>query len=61
MRRFKSPEQPQRFLEPFGAVGDHFRVGRYRAAAAVRRQLLVERHSTWREVVGLQWPTEQAL
>ena len=31
-----------------------FRVGRYRAAAAVRRQLLAERHSTWQEVVGLQ-------
>jgi putative transposase len=28
MRRFKSPEQAQRFLGPFGAVGDHFRTGR---------------------------------
>jgi putative transposase len=28
MRRFKSPEHAQRFLEPFGTVGDHFRVGR---------------------------------
>ena len=54
MRRFKSPEHAQRFLGPFGAVGDHFRVGRYRTAAAVRRQLLVERHSSWREVVGLR-------
>ncbi len=53
MRRFKSTEQAQRFLEPFGAVGDHFRVGRYRAAAAVPRQLSVEGHSTWRLVVGL--------
>jgi putative transposase len=54
MRRFKSPEQAQRFLGPFGAVGDHFRVGRYRASAATRCQLLVESRSTWREVVGLQ-------
>jgi putative transposase len=54
MRRFKSAEQAQRFLGPFGAITDHFRVGRYRAAAVTRRELLAERHSTWREVVGLR-------
>jgi putative transposase len=54
MRRFKSAEHAQRFLGPFGAIGDHFRVGRYTTVAATRRQLLVERHSTWREVVGIQ-------
>jgi len=54
MRRFKSPEHAQRFLGPFGAVGDHFRVGRYTAPAGTRRQLLVERQSTWQEVVGIQ-------
>jgi putative transposase len=54
MRRFKSPEHAQSFLGPFGAVGDHFRVGRYRTAATVRRQLLVERHSNWRQAVGLR-------
>jgi putative transposase len=53
MRRFKSAEQAQRFLEPFSAVGDHFRTGRYRAPASARRQLLAERSRTWREVVGL--------
>ena len=53
MRRFKSPEQAQRFLGPFGAVGDHFRTGRYRAAAIARRQLLAERQRMWREVVGI--------
>jgi putative transposase len=53
MRRFKSPEQAQRFLGPFGAVGDHFRVGRYRNPAAARRQLLAEQRRTWRDVVGL--------
>jgi putative transposase len=54
MRRFKSPKHAQSFLGPFGAVGDHFRVGRYRAPAEARRKLLVERHSTWRVVVGLR-------
>jgi putative transposase len=53
MRRFKSPEQAQCFLGPFGAVGDHFRAGRYRAPAADRRRLLADRRRTWREVVGL--------
>ena len=54
MRRFESAEQAQGFLGPFGTIGDHFRVGRYRARAATRRYLLVERHSSWREVVGLR-------
>ena len=53
MRRFKSPEQAPRFLGPFGVVGDHFHTGRYRMSAYARRQLLVERRRTWREVVGL--------
>ena len=53
MRRFKSPEQAQRFLGPFGIVGDHFRIGRYRTPAITRRQLMTERRRTWREVVGL--------
>ncbi len=53
MRRFKSPEQAQRFLGPFSAVGDHFRTGRYRTPAVARRQLLTERRRTWRAVVGL--------
>jgi putative transposase len=53
MRRFKSPEQAQHFLETFGAVGDHFRTGRYRTPAVARRQILTERRGAWREVVGL--------
>src|SRR6266852_4613781 len=48
MRRFKSAEHAQRFLEPFGAVGDHFRTGRYRTPANTRRQLLAERRGTGR-------------
>ncbi len=35
MRRFKSAEQAHHFLGPFGAVGDHFRTGRYRNSAPV--------------------------
>ena len=54
MRLFKSADHAQRVLGPFGAVGDHFRVGRYTTAAAARRQLLVDRHSTCREVVGVR-------
>ena len=53
MRRFKSAEQAQRFLGPFGTVGDHFRTSRDRNSAPARRQLLAERRGTWREVVGL--------
>jgi hypothetical protein len=53
MRRFKSPEQAQDFLGPFGAVGDHFRTGRYRTPAISRRQLLAARRRTWRDLVGL--------
>jgi putative transposase len=53
MRRFKSPEQAQCFLGPFGAVGEPFRTGRYRTPAADRRRLLADRRCTWREVVGL--------
>ncbi len=51
MRRFKSPDQAQRFLGPFSAIGDHFRVGRFRSPAPARRLLLSERSRTWREVV----------
>ena len=51
MRRFKSAEHAQRFLGPFGAIGDHFRTGRYRNPASARRQMLADRSRTWREVV----------
>ncbi|MGI9149215.1 MAG: DDE-type integrase/transposase/recombinase [Chloroflexota bacterium] len=51
MRRFKSAEQAQRFLDPFGAIGDHFRTGRYRNPAPARRQMLADRSRTWCEIV----------
>jgi putative transposase len=51
MRRFKSAQHAQRFLGPFGAIGDHFRTGRYRNPAPARRQLLADRSRIWQEIV----------
>jgi len=53
MRRFKGPEQVQRFLEPFGPIREHFCPGRHRLAASSYRASLTARFATWREVVGL--------
>ena len=53
MRRFKSPEQAQRFLAPFGPIAEHFRPGRHRLKAEHYRQEMACRFQTWREVSGL--------
>lgn len=53
MRRFKSAEQAQRFLAPFGLIGGHFRVRRHRLKADHYRQEMGSRFRTWREVSGL--------
>ncbi len=53
MRRFKSPEQAQRFLEPFGPLRAHFCPGRHRRSARAHRAILVDRVATWREVTGI--------
>ena len=53
MRRFKSAEQAQRFLAPFGLIGGHFRVGLHRLKAERYRQEMGSRFQTWREVSGL--------
>ncbi len=47
MRRFKSPEQAQRFLEPFGLIREHFCPGRHRLPAARHRAILTARFATW--------------
>jgi putative transposase len=52
MRRFKSPLQAQRFLEPFGPIREHFSPGRHRLSAARYRAALRQRFVTWREVTG---------
>ena len=43
LQRFKSPEQAQRFLEPFGPIYDHFAPKRHRLGAVVVRQELAKR------------------
>jgi putative transposase len=53
MRRFKSAEQAQRFLTPYGLIGGHFRLGRHRLKAEYYRQEMGSRFRTWREVSGL--------
>jgi putative transposase len=53
MRRFKSAEQAQRFLAPFGLIDGHFRLGRHRLKAKHYRQEMGSRFRTWREVSGL--------
>jgi len=52
MRRFKSPVQAQRFLEPFGPIREHFCPGRHRLSAAQYRVALRQRFVAWREVTG---------
>jgi len=53
MQRFKSPEQAQRFLEPFSTVCNHFRLRRHRLTAAAYRQLMDEQRQIWREVTAV--------
>jgi putative transposase len=53
MRRFKSPEQAQRFLGPFGPIREHFCPKRERLGAAACRRTLAERFATWRAVTGV--------
>ncbi len=53
MRRFKSAEQAQRFLTPFGLIYEHFRLGRHRLKAEHYRQEMACRFQTWREVSDL--------
>ncbi len=54
MRRFKSVESAQGFLDAFSRVGNLFRPGRHRLTAAAYRATMRERVATWREVVGLR-------
>ena len=53
MRRFKSPEQAQRFLEPFGPIREHFCPGRHRLSAACYREILATRFAIWHAVTGV--------
>jgi putative transposase len=53
LQRFKSPAHAQQFLEPFSAVGNHFRPRRHMLPAQQSRQLRTDRFQQWREVVRL--------
>ena len=54
MRGFKSAASAQRFLGAFASVGNLFRPGRHRLAAAAYRATMRERVATWRDVAGLR-------
>jgi hypothetical protein len=53
MRRFKSPEQAQRFLEPFGPIREHCCPGRHRLSAGCYRAILALRFATWSDMTGV--------
>ena len=50
MRRFRSPEQAQRFLSVHGVVQNLFRVGRHLVSSANHRMLRDRSFCVWREV-----------
>jgi putative transposase len=53
MRRFKSPEQAQRFLSVHGPINNLFRLGRHLLPARHYRTLRTRAFATWREMTGL--------
>ena len=52
MRRFKSANQAQRFLEVHGVVISHFRPRRHLLKAEEYRRLRHERFHLWNEITG---------
>ena len=54
LQRFKSPEQAQRFLEPFSAVCNHFRPRRHLLTAEQYRRIRAERFGQWRAAARLR-------
>jgi len=53
MRRFKSPEQAQRFLSIFDPIATYFRTHRHRLSAARYRALREKKFAMWDEVAHL--------
>ena len=53
LQRFKSPEDVQQFLSPFGPISNHFRPRRHLLPAPEYHQLLQTRFAEWRDVTGL--------
>jgi putative transposase len=52
-RRFKSPADAQRFLEPFGPIRQHFCPARHLLPAADYRASMAERCAGWDELTGI--------
>jgi putative transposase len=52
MRRFKSAEQAQRFLDPFGPIREHFCPGRHRLSGSDHRTILFARFAIWSDLAG---------
>lgn len=52
MRRFKSAQHAQRFLEPFGPIQEHFCSGHHLLSAPTYRATLRRRFAVWHEVTG---------
>ena len=53
MRRFKSAEHAQRFVEEHGIVASHFSPRRHLFSAADYRNLRSKRFKIWNEVTGV--------
>ena len=56
LQGFKSAEHAQCFLEPFGQVGNHFRLRRHLLCADQRRALMNECFHIWHEVTATAAP-----
>ena len=53
MQRFKSPEQAQRFLSPFGPIYKHFKPRRHLMKATDYRSLIEDRFQVWQDVTAV--------
>jgi putative transposase len=52
MRRFKSAQHAQRFVEVHGIITSHFRPRRHLLSTALYRSVRASRFQTWNEVTG---------
>jgi putative transposase len=53
MQRFKSMEQAQRFLSPFGLIYEHFKPKRHLMKAVDYRNLMINRFQEWHELTAI--------
>ena len=52
MQKFKSPEQAERFLSPFGPIYEHFKPKRHLMKAVDYRNLMMNRFQEWQDVTA---------